>query len=319
MSTSPVLVIGYNRPDLLFDLLGRIPMDRKVYISLDGPRTGSTSYWSDLCLVESRRFEEKHPGMVSIRFSESNQGCKLAINSAIDWAFEYEDQLIVLEDDVLPTQVFFEYMDLSLIQYKENKLVGAVNGWVPFQNNEAKNETFFSIYFQPWGWGTWKDRWKKNDRDLVTFNSRDFQNFKSWSIYKQPAPMHKYWEESIHKCQNGYDTWDTQWQYSIWLNEWIVLCPPEKLTGNVGFDWRATHTTAVSGRGQTQLPRNGISISQNTSLKPAVDPFLTRLHGIQSFEYDTKIELFFAHTVIKFIKTLLPNQFKRRIASLLRF
>jgi hypothetical protein len=314
---SAILVTAYNRPDLLFGLLSRIPSGRRIYISIDGPKEGSSPYWTDLCALEARNFEQKYRGDVSIRICESNLGCKKAINSAIDWAFSSEDRLIVLEDDVMPSEVFFDFMDISLDRYKYIKKVGSVNGWVPFQINEASNRVFFSIYFQPWGWGTWKDRWDLNDQNLVTFSQQDFSQFNSFSIYSHPNPVLEYWEDSLIKCLNGYDTWDTQWQYSIWLNDLVILTPPEKLTGNVGYDWRATHTTVISGRGQTQLPRSAISFDYDITLDPVIHPSLTKLHGKQSFEYGSAFQKIAFRPVSKSIRKLMPNSMKRIIRRLI--
>ena len=38
---SPILILAYRRFDFLFDLLSLIPVDRKIYIHIDGPKEGT--------------------------------------------------------------------------------------------------------------------------------------------------------------------------------------------------------------------------------------------------------------------------------------
>jgi hypothetical protein len=189
-----VLIIGFNRPDLLGKLLENKNLcDRTIYISIDGPRTLEEAVSVNMCVVLAKEFSTQNAN-VRLQFSEKNRGCKQGVSSAIDWAFESENALIILEDDIVPSDKFFEFVDHELFIHKDNLEIWQVNGHSALPQFAEFPGTFLSIYPQIWGWATWKSRWVKYDRNLDSwegvlnprlFNAynfdinRDFRKF--WS------------------------------------------------------------------------------------------------------------------------------------------
>ncbi len=52
------------------------------------------------------------------------------------------------------------------------------------------------------------------------------------------------------------DTWDYQYNYHIWDNNWISITPTINLIANIGFDKNATHTNNINGPGSKLLANN---------------------------------------------------------------
>ena len=53
------------------------------------------------------------------------------------------------------------------------------------------------------------------------------------------------WKNSFEKAYSGrIDTWDYQWVFANWLKGRLCILPAVNLISNIGFNSRATHTTA---------------------------------------------------------------------------
>ena len=91
--TSPVLLHGFNRPDLSEKVINslREANAQVVYFSVDGPRTGRVD--DELAVLEVQRLISKFEWDCNVvtRFLPRNVGCKIAIGSAISWFFESEE------------------------------------------------------------------------------------------------------------------------------------------------------------------------------------------------------------------------------------
>lgn len=107
--SKPVLFMVFNRPEKTKKVWEQIQKakPKKLYISADAPRAH---------LPEDRQKCEKVREIVShvdwdcnVKYllHDKNLGCTLAGKTAFDWVFSQEEEMIQLEDDVLPTQSFF--------------------------------------------------------------------------------------------------------------------------------------------------------------------------------------------------------------------
>ena len=111
---TPVLLIIFNRPDTTHKVFEQIRLARpkKLFLAADGPRKNHPR--DEETCKKTRKIVEKidWPCDVKTRFHETNLGCGIAPSTAIDWFFEHIDQGIILEDDCLPNQSFFDRAQL---------------------------------------------------------------------------------------------------------------------------------------------------------------------------------------------------------------
>lgn len=109
---APVLLVIFNRPDTTEKVFAAIrsAKPKKLYISADGPRAGNKD---DIINCAATREIVKIVDWdcdVQYRFLEHNLGCGPGPSTAISWAFEREDRLIILEDDCVPSKSFFDFL-----------------------------------------------------------------------------------------------------------------------------------------------------------------------------------------------------------------
>lgn len=263
ITRSAVVVIAFNRPDLLALALESIPQDgRNVYISIDGARNPEEEVAVKKSNLIAREYQSSvMSNEVRIRSAIDNQGCKYGVFNAIDWAFEFEETLIILEDDILPLKKFFDFCDYGLSLFAGNNVIWQLNGWTPLDVKADSDMYFYqTTHAHIWGWATWKNRWEKFDLELSNWRQQDFKSFPIFEDINLHKNFNAFWNRNLNACANGeIDTWDSQWLYSMWMNHSYAISPSSRFCGNIGFDTRATHTPTSGGELFSKLPNPGVS------------------------------------------------------------
>jgi hypothetical protein len=248
-SNTAILIIGYNRPALLENLLSRIDSGtRRIYVSIDAPR--NTQDWEqvDSSKNVAKAFKSRRDkGETLLNFRMENLGLSNAVVSAIDWAFETEEKLIILEDDVLPSKDFLTYMDHYLDKYQNDFLVWQVGGHNANLRTTLRSKDYLSIFPMIWGWGTWRSRWKLYEQELSQFEGKLVANLKSYvDSGILDSVFDDYWESRIQALKLGRDTWDYQWAFSMWMHKSFSIQPGSNRTLNLGQNSSGTNTTSSS-------------------------------------------------------------------------
>lgn len=245
MLKTPVLFLIFNRPDVTFRVFEEIrkAQPEKLFIAADGPRHVREGE-KEKCEA-ARSVIEKIDWKCEVKtlFREKNLGCRDAVSSAITWFFENVEDGIILEDDCLPDQSFFNFCEVILEKYRLDNSIVHING-SNFQNGNIRGKAsyYFSNMPSIWGWATWRRSWKNYDLSMKQLEQ--FKNeggFKK--LFKKKYYTDYYYSKLIQTKQGKINTWDYQWAFSIWKNNGIVVTPNVNLVSNIGFGTDATHTT----------------------------------------------------------------------------
>ncbi|MCX3264027.1 hypothetical protein [Pedobacter agri] len=234
-----VLLITFNRPDTTKSVIEAIIKynPERLYVFSDGPRENKKV--EDLILIKQIRELVKSidwKGALFTRFMETNQGCGLGVSGAISWAFENEEQLIILEDDCVPSQSFFGFCNKLLDTYAHDTRIMHIAGTRWNEEYEVDDTSyFFSKYAHIWGWATWKRSWIKYD-----FLMQDWPDFRHkgllHTILDNYFPLYKRWEYMFDNLYNQArkHTWDYQWQFAVFKNNGLCITPVKNLVTNIG-------------------------------------------------------------------------------------
>jgi hypothetical protein len=246
---TPILFIIFNRPNTTIRVFNEIKKIKpsKLYVVADGPRLDRNGE-KEKC-EETRKIIDQIDWECEVHknFSDINLGCKKRVSSGIDWFFENVEQGIILEDDCLPDLSFFRFCEEMLEKYKNDERIGMISG-DNFQFGKVKNEYsyYFSRYSHIWGWATWRRAWGKYD-----------VNISSWPQVKKGGRLKKvfndwkdifYWSSIFDDVYNNkIDTWDYQWSFTCFINDYLSIMPSKNLISNIGFGkGLSTHTKRVS-------------------------------------------------------------------------
>lgn len=246
-NTEPLLLIAFNRPDHFRQLIERLreTKPQRIYIAVDGPREGDET---DSVAVRDTRELVKQidwTDQIFTLFQENNLGCGLGVSTAISWFFSQEERGIILEDDILPRESFFEFCSELLDRYAGDPHVLAISGcnFVPPEHLSEPTAYRFSRVPHIWGWATWRDKWAVHDLDISDWRSRMSWR-KLWEVSGHSVGGMVFWRSIFDLMANGkIDTWDMQLVFAGMERDMLTATSNTNLVDNIGWGDGATHTT----------------------------------------------------------------------------
>ena len=245
---TPVAFIIFNRPDLTertFQAI-RQAQPRKLLVVADGPRLDRPNEAEKCAAARSVIDQVDWKCEVLTNYSNTNLGCKRRVSSGIDWVFSEVEEAIILEDDCLPTQSFFQFCQVILERYRHDDRVSMIGG-TNYQQELSRTSYsyYFSKYAHVWGWATWRRAWKNYDVDMKTWTECKQHNLLQaifHDVYEQ-----RYWNDKFDEVHaGGIDTWDYQWLYTCFSQNRLSIVPNQNLISNLGFGADATHSLGDS-------------------------------------------------------------------------
>lgn len=243
---TPVLLIAWQRPCALRQVVNALRRVRptSIFVACDGPRVDKPADVSRVAETQKLiNTEIDWKCRIEKRYSETNQGCRLGVSSAISWFFEHVDEGIILEDDCVPHHDFFRFCGALLNRYRNNKQLWCITG-DNFQDGRRRGHEsyYFSRYNHVWGWATWRDRWLSYDQYLRFWPSwRDSSHFADMFLDQQERD---YWRRIFDDTYAGkIDTWDYQWTACTWKSGGLTATPQVNLVTNIGHGSGGTHIT----------------------------------------------------------------------------
>jgi len=234
---TPVLFVVFNRPQMTAAVLRALQTVRpkRLLVAADGPRS---SHPADQALcAETRQLVDRlvdWPCEITRRYAPENQGCGVGVSTAIAWALEQFEEVIILEDDCVPNPHFFPFVGDMLDRYRNEDSVMLVSGCNLLEGRKALPYSYgFSRYTQNWGWATWRRAWTKYDFSIAAWPQiRDAGLLADLLGDKREA---EYWRRNFESVRSGHtDTWDYQLQLTMWSHHRLAIYPASNLITNIG-------------------------------------------------------------------------------------
>lgn len=248
MFTTPILLITFNRPDHVRQVLTEIRKQQpaQLYICQDGPRIGNQK--DQIGVREVRNVINElidWPCELHTLYQEKNLGCGPGPAAGISWFFNQVEMGIIFEDDAVPHPDFFEYAATLLEKYKNDDLVRAIGSMKLYNERFGDGSYYFSMMNRTLcAWATWRRAWQYFDYEMKQYTRKDLR--KAMRTYGATLREIEYWQERLLEIQKdglGNSSWDQQFWMSIWLTGGKGICPNSNLSTNIGFDETGTHTT----------------------------------------------------------------------------
>ena len=239
-----VLIVAYRRYEntkKIIDLciLNGIP---RIYVVVDFPANEKSEAAFDVARMKEQIIDVSNSSLIPIqyRFRESNSGCAASILSACDWFFEHEDFGIILEDDCIPSNGFFQMISCYKEQLISNKDIWMICGTQFAPESLFPSEAALSKYALIWGWASSSSKW-----NVISQSLRDSNKFESYRNLISPESI--YWNAGSRRAINGFvDVWDTAVLNAMHQRKKYAILPKKSLVQNIGNDPAATHTKDAS-------------------------------------------------------------------------
>lgn len=237
---SPIILFVYKRFEKTVKTINALLLNEEskfsdLYVFSDGPKNNN----ENIQIQKIREYIKKIDGFKRVFIFESNSNLGLAnsLISGINKVFLKHNTIIVLEDDIVVSKYFLNYMNRSLEIFKSNFEIFSITGY-SFKNEINTKDIYVFNRFMSWGWACWKNRWEN-----INFNSsiNDIPLLKQKMSDINLAGQDLF-DMYIAQIENRIDSWAVRFAIGQCLNKGLTIYPKYSLVSNIGFDKDATHT-----------------------------------------------------------------------------
>jgi hypothetical protein len=246
MNLAPIALFVYNRAACTLKTLEHLKRnvfaeESSLFIFADGPVVNATD--DDLRKIREVREvirREKWCGEVNITESQVNLGLADSIIHGVTEIVNRFGKVIVLEDDLLTSVHYLEYMNNGLNFYEFQPSVFQVVGYMTPIKTNFKNEAFFLPIASSLGWGTWARAWEYFEKTPVDY-TRLVTDKKLRKLFDLNN-SYPYSDMLIRQMASNVDSWGVRWWWAVFKQKGISLFPDRTMISHIGFDPDATHT-----------------------------------------------------------------------------
>jgi hypothetical protein len=283
---TPILLLLFNRPEetaLLWEKIKEIK-PKNLYIAADGPRPQNQDDQKN-CATTRKIITEgiNWDCKLHFLFRDENLGCGVAIQSAISWFFEQAPEGIILEDDCLPHEDFFDFCEKLLERYRNEKKVFMISGSCTPGNFQMTTSDDYLFTYVPsaWGWATWRRSWNKYD-----FGLAELDNFEKEKIIVDLFPQKKhqqYWLNFFHEIKNKkINNWDYQLAFTSFKERGLCIRPKNNLVQNLGTTTINGKIKSIQTTSPLRINKHPIEVAENKQADEAIMKELTApLHQLK--------------------------------------
>lgn len=252
MNLAPVIIFNYNRPDhsrKVWDALSRNEFAKEtvLYLYCDGPKANAPVDMRERILLlheQAKLYAQKavENGLfreVYVVCSKNNKGLRTSIISGATEVINKHGRVIVLEDDLVTSPYFLNYMNKALDKYESYRGVFSISAQSYMNPKDFPEDYNYDVYAYPThlptGWATWANRW----------------NLVDWDIDKQLGPLLKdepymrnafmrggedLYYRSLLERLNGLNVWAVCFSLAHFKHHAVSIRPVISYIHNIGFD-----------------------------------------------------------------------------------
>ncbi len=242
MNYAPIAIFVYKRPDHTRRTIESLVQcsgfaESQLYVFCDGAKKPGDQAAIDETRAVVRSMVGERAEMIE---AAQNQGLANSIIAGVSRLLNDYERVIVLEDDLIVSPGFLQYMNAALEAYQDEPSVMQVSGYMfPVPEFANRNEAMFWPFIGSWGWATWKNAWQYFDPQAT-----------GWEVLKTDEEMRSRFDldssfnyfNMIKKQMAGeIDSWAIRWYWSVFKNQGCAVFPPTTYVKNIGFDGSGSH------------------------------------------------------------------------------
>ena len=245
---APIVLFAYNRLWHLREVLNALAKNNlakksTLYIYLDAPKADSTP--KDLqkhseITAFLEHFAESSRDFKDIIFIKRNYNFGLADNiiNGVSEVMAKHKRAIILEDDIVVSPVFLEYMNMGLEKYANEPKIFSIDAWIHKIDGSDLSDCFFMRSFHCWGWGSWADRWELFKRDISWVSA----NFNKNDIYGANLDgFTNAYDDFLLNQRGKIKSWAIFFYLISYKHNGLHLMPKVPYIRQIGFDGSGVH------------------------------------------------------------------------------
>ena len=241
MMYAPILLFTYKRlahtrrcVEAL--LKNSLATESELFIYSDGAKDDT----QQAAVNEVRYYIHNIRGFKQITIIQRDENWGLARNiiDGVTTQVNRYGKVIVLEDDLVVTPHFLQFMNDALETYKDEPKVGHIQA-CDFTQDPTLPDTFLIKWTGSWGWGTWDRAWKHfnpNGQELL----QELEERKLTYTFDFNG-KYGYTRMLRRQIAGKNHSWAIRWNASLFLKGILSLNVGRSLVQNEGFDGSGTH------------------------------------------------------------------------------
>lgn len=242
MTTTPIALFTYNRAEhtarVLNSLTNCARLDEcSLHIYCDAPKQEEHAAGVEASRQVVREHAAKFDATVIER--DTNLGLARSIVDGVTDLCNRYGRAIVLEDDLVLSPSFIDYMLQALDRYADEENVYQISGYM-FPISQPKGaDAFFLPLITTWGWAIWQRAWRIFDwdasdaleqlKDPSMRRSFDLQNSYPYSVMLE------------NQLKGISQSWGILFWWQVFKVRGLALHPRHSLVWNGGFDNTGTN------------------------------------------------------------------------------
>lgn len=246
MGLAPAVLFAFKRPLHTKATLDALSANvnaqyTKLYVFIDGLKPGVVSddfknHQEVIDLVNTYNW----PGEKEVFVSDVNKGLATSVVDGVSFILDKHKRIIVLEDDLVTSVHFLEYMNQALDKYENSNEVACISGYV-YPLKQKFDSAYFVKGADCWGWATWDTKWKSvfdNNPSKLLKQLTEQKLLKQFN-FNDSYPYETMLKDRVY---GKNQSWAIVWYASAFLKNKLCLYPAQSLVHNIGNDGSGTHT-----------------------------------------------------------------------------
>jgi hypothetical protein len=241
MTLAPIALFVYNRPGHVRRTVEALRCNElatasDLYVFSDGPRSEA----GRAAIDEVRRYVRNISGFASVQIYErdTNAGLAGSIVAGVSKLCSEHGQVIVVEDDLVTSRYFLQYMNDALQLYRDHESVASIHAYC-YPVKRQVPETFFLRGADCWGWATWERAWRYFEPDGTKL-LRELLDRRLETVFDLDG-AYGFTQMLRDQISGRNDSWAVRWHASCFLRGKLTLYPRRSLVYNFGHDGSGTH------------------------------------------------------------------------------
>lgn len=299
MSLSPIVLFTYKRLNTLKQTVealsaNSLVADSDLIVYSDGAKATT----DEGIISEVRSYLKTISGFktITIHESPSNKGLANSIIEGVTDVITQYGKVIVLEDDLVCSPNFLNYMNAALDFYNDEAKIFSITGYsIPINSNHPDSDVYFTSRSSSWGWATWKNRWENIDWEVKDYFAFKKDRTLRRNFDKMGSDMSQMLDRQI---KGKINSWAIRWCYHQFKYNLFSVHPFASKILNVGFNSPdASNTKEKFNRYQTQL-ENGFERKFQFTNELHLDPQIIK-QFTKPFSIATRIQYKIINSLFK--------------------
>jgi len=246
---APICLFTYNRLDVTKQTVKALKnnflaVDSELYIFSDGGKNKKDKNKVN----DVRAFLKTISGFkkITILKSSMNKGLADSIISGVTQIIEQHGKVIVLEDDLITSPNFLDFMNQALDFYEKSVRIQSVNGFsLEIKINNSNGDVYFHQRTFPWGWATWRNRWNNKNFDKLLIRNKIKED-----KYILPRFRNACGDDIVNMLNSSLEgknnSWYVRWVFNHFSNNTSAVFPVSSKVKNIGFNSDGTHCDEIN-------------------------------------------------------------------------